>query len=143
MESTLKDDAAAGMRLLADLVNESKIAAAQAKAEFDKAMAEATADGDVSDEEKDRIRKAQDAYSLAERLVDKYAAKLRSAQEETQKRAGATKPQGAFYARAASALRGNQMEQRMLTATEEIEKHTKKAAELLKGMDGGGSMTFE
>ena len=143
VESTLKDDAAAGMRLLADLVNESKIAAAQAKAEFDKAMADATADGDVSDEEKDRIRKAQDAYSLAERLVDKYAAKLRSAQEETQKRAGATKPQGAFYARAASALRGNQMEQRMLTATEEIEKHTKKAAELLKGMDGGGSMTFE
>ena len=25
----------------------------------------------------------------------------------------------------------------------EIEKHTKKAAELLKGMDGGGSMTFQ
>ena len=98
---------------------------------------------DVTDEEKDRIQKAQDAYALAERLVDKYAAKLRSAQEEVQKRAGAVKPQGAFYARAASALRGNQMEQRMLTATQEIEKHTKKAAELLKGMDGGGSMTFE
>ena len=143
VEATLKDDAAAGMKLLADLVNQSKIAAAQAKAEFDRAMAEATADNDVTDEEKDRIRKAQDAYSLAERLVDKYAAKLRSAQDETQKRAGATKPQGAFYARAASALRGNQMEQRMLTATQEIEKHTKKAAELLKGMDGGGSMTFQ
>jgi TP901 family phage tail tape measure protein len=143
VEATLKDDAAAGMKLLADLVNQSKIAAAQAKAEFDRAMTEATADNDVTDEEKDRIRKAQDAYSLAERLVDKYAAKLRSAQEETQKRAGATKPQGAFYARAASALRGNQMEQRMLTATQEIEKHTKKAAELLKGMDGGGSMTFQ
>jgi TP901 family phage tail tape measure protein len=143
VEATLKDDAAAGMKLLADLVNQSKIAAVQAKAEFDRAMAEATADNDVTDEEKDRIRKAQDAYSLAERLVDKYAAKLRSAQEETQKRAGATKPQGAFYARAASALRGNQMEQRMLTATQEIEKHTKKAAELLKGMDGGGSMTFQ
>ena len=143
VEATLKDDAAAGMKLLADLIGQSKVAAAQAKAEFDKSMAEATADGDVSDEEKDRIRKAQDAYSLAERLVDKYAAKLRSAQDETQKRAGATKPQGAFYARAASALRGNQMEQRMLTATQEIEKHTKKAAELLKGMDGGGTMTFQ
>ena len=143
VEATLKDDAAAGMKLLADLIGQSKLAAAQAKAEFDRAMAEATADNDVTDEEKDRIRKAQDAYSLAERLVDKYAAKLRSAQEETQKRAGATKPQGAFYARAASALRGNQMEQRMLTATQEIEKHTKKAAELLKGMDGGGSMTFQ
>ena len=143
VEATLKEDAAAGMKLLADLIGQSKVAAAQAKAEFDKAMSEATADGDVSDEEKDRIRKAQDAYSLAERLVDKYAAKLRSAQEETQKRAGAVKPQGAFYARAASALRGNQMEQRMLTATQEIEKHTKKTAELLKGMDGGSTMTFQ
>ena len=143
VEATLKDDAAAGMKLLADLIGQSKLAAAQAKAEFDRAMAEATADNDVTDEEKDRIQKAQDAYALAERLVDKYAAKLRSAQEEVQKRAGAVKPQGAFYARAASALRGNQMEQRMLTATQEIEKHTKKAAELLKGMDGGGSMTFQ
>ena len=143
VEATLKDDAAAGMKLLADLIGQSKLAAAQAKAEFDRAMAEATADNDVTDEEKDRIQKAQDAYALAERLVDKYAAKLRSAQEEVQKRAGAVKPQGAFYARAASALRGNQMEQRMLTATQEIEKHTKKTAELLKGMDGGSTMTFQ
>lgn len=144
VEATLKDDAAAGMKLLADLIGQSKVAAAQAKAEFDRAMAEATADNDVTDEEKDRIQKAQDAYTLAERLVDKYAAKLRSAQEETQKRAGATKPQGAFYARAASALRGNQMEQRMLTATQEIAKHTKKAAELLKdGAGSGGTLTFQ
>ena len=52
------------------------------------------------------------------------------------------KPQGAFYARAASALRGNMMEQRMYMATQEIEKHTKKAAELLKDM-GGGGQTFQ
>ena len=143
VEATLKQDAAAGMKLLADLVNQSKIAAAQAKAEFDRAMKDATADGDISDEEKDRIKKAQDAYSLAEGLVDKYAAKLRSAQDETQKRAGAVKPQGAFYAKAASALRGNMMEQRMFMATQEIEKHTKKAAELLKDMGGGKTQTFQ
>ena len=143
VEAALKRDAAAGMKLLADLIGQSKIAAAQAKEEFDKAMKDATEDGDISDEEKDRIRKAQDAYSLAEGLVDKYAAKLRSAQDETQRRAGAVKPQGAFYARAASALRGNMMEQRMLMATQEIEKHTKKAAELLKDMDGGNSQTFQ
>lgn len=143
VEATLKQDAAAGMKLLADLINQSKIAAAQAKAEFDRAMKDATADGDISDEEKDRIKKAQDAYSLAEGLVDRYAAKLRSAQDETQKRAGAVKPQGAFYAKAASALRGNMMEQRMFMATQEIEKHTKKAAELLKDMGGGGTQTFQ
>ena len=143
VEATLKQDAAAGMKLLADLINQSKIAAAQAKAEFDQAMKDATADGDISDEEKDRIKKAQDAYSLAEGLVDKYAAKLRSAQDETQKRAGAVKPQGSFYAKAASALRGNMMEQRMFMATQGIEKHTKKAAELLKDMGGGGALAFQ
>ena len=100
------------------------------------------AKGKVTDEEKEQIGKAKDAYSYSEGLVDKYAAKLRSAQDETQKRSGAVKPQGAFYARAASALRGNQMEQRMFMATQEIEKHTKKAAELLKDM-GGGGQTFQ
>lgn len=144
VEATLKNDAAAGMKLLADLVNRSKIAAAQAKAEFDKAMKDATADGDVSDGEEERVKKAQEAHSLAEGLVDKYASKLRSAQDETQKRAGSVKPQGSFYARAASALRGDQMEQRMFVATQEIEKHTKKTAELLKsGIGTGGSMTFQ
>ena len=143
VETALKNDAATGMKLLADLISQSKIAAAQAKAEFDQAMKDATADGDISDEEKDRIKKAQDAYSLAEGLVDKYAAKLRSAQDETQKRAGAVKPQGAFYAKAASALRGNMMEQRMFMATQEIERHTKKTAELLKDMGGGGTLAFQ
>lgn len=52
------------------------------------------------------------------------------------------KPQGTFYAKAAANLRGNQMEQRMFTVTQEIEKHTKKTAELLKdGTDS--SMTFQ
>ncbi len=142
VEETLKSDAAAGMKLLSDLVLQSKLAAAEAKAEFERAMAEAAADGDVSDEERERIRKAQDAYSLAEGLVDRYAAKLRSAQDETRRRAGAVKPQGTFYARAAANLRGSQMEQRMLSVTQEIEKHTKKAAELLKG-GSGSSMTFQ
>ena len=144
VEDALKNDAAAGMKLLADLINQSKIAATQAKAEFDKTMREAMADGDISDEEKERLQKAQDAYSLAEGLVDKYAAKLQSAQDATQKQTGSVKPQGTFYARAASALRGNQMEQRMFQTTQEIEKHTKKTAELIKGLNGsGGSITFQ
>ncbi|MBR4615117.1 MAG: hypothetical protein IKO55_05875, partial [Kiritimatiellae bacterium] len=144
VEDALKDDAAKGMKLLNDLISQSKIAATQAKAEFQKAMAEATADGDVSDDEEKRIRKAQDAYSLAEGLVDKYEAKLRNAQEATAKQTSIAKPQGTFYANAAQSLRGNQMEQRMLTATQEIVKHTKKTAELLKdGTGGGGTMTFQ
>lgn len=142
VDKTLKADPAAGMKLLQNLVNQARAAADQAKADFAKALADASAGGKVTDEEKEKIGKAKDAYSYSEGLVDKYAAKLRSAQDETQKRAGSVKPQGAFYARAASALRGNMMEQRMYMATQEIEKHTKKAAELLKDM-GGGGQTFQ
>jgi len=144
VEDALKDDAAKGMKLLNDLISQSKIAAASAKAEFQKAMAEATADGDVSDDEEKRIRKAQDAYFLAEGLVDKYEAKLRNAQDATAKQTSIAKPQGTFYANAAQSLRGNQMEQRMLTATQEIVKHTKKTAELLKdGAGNSGTLTFQ
>jgi len=143
VEATLKDDAAAGMKMLNDLVSQSKVAAASAKAEFRKALADAQADGDVTDEEESRIRKAQDAYSLAEGLVDKYESKLRSAQEATARQTAVTKPQGTFYARAAQNLRGDRLEQRMLNATQEIAKHTKKTAELLKDGVGGGTMTFQ
>ena len=41
----------AGMKLLNDLISQSKIAAASAKAEFQKALDEAQADGEVSDDE--------------------------------------------------------------------------------------------
>ena len=143
VESALKEDAANGMKMLNDLIVQSKVAAAAAKEEFRKALAEAQEDGDVSDDEEKRIRKAQDAYSLAEGLVDKYAAKLRSAQEATAKKTDIAKPQGAFYARAAQNLRGSQMEQRMLTATQEIVKHTKKTAELLKEGGNGATLTFQ
>ncbi len=144
VEDALKNDAAAGMKMLNDLILQSKVSAAAAKEEFRKALAEASADGDVSEDEEKRIRKAQDAYSLAEGLVDKYEAKLRSAQEATAKHTSVAKPQGTFYANAAQSLRGNQMEQRMLTATQEIVKHTKKTAELLKdGAGNSGTLTFQ
>ena len=143
VDAALKSDAAEGMKMLNSLVAQARVSAAQAKAEFRKALAEAQEDGDVSDEERERISKAQDAYSLAENLVDRYAAKLRSAQEETQRRAGAVKPQGTFYAKAAQNLRGNVMEQRIFQTQQEIEKHTKKAAELLKDMGSGSSLTFK
>ena len=56
----------------------------------------------------------------------------------TERQTAVARPQGAFYASAAQSLRGNQMEQRMLTATQEIAKHTKKTAELLKDGSAGG-----
>ena len=143
VEDALKEDAAKGMQMLNELILQSKVAAAAAKEEFRKALADAQEDGDISEDEEKRVRKAQDAYSLAESLVDKYAAKLRSAQAATAKKTDIAKPQGAFYARAAQNLRGSQMEQRMLTATQEIVKHTKKTAELLKDGGNGATLTFQ
>lgn len=143
IDAKLKDDAKVGMGFLVKLISDAKDSAQMARDEFARLMTEAASDGDVTDEEKKRIQKAEEAYNLAEGLVDKYAAKLRQAQEATQKKATSAKPQGAFYSRAAQALRGNQMEQRMFQTTQEIEKHTKKAAELLKDLGGvGGKITF-
>ena len=131
----------------------------------------------------------QDAYSLAESLVDKYESKLRSAQDATCARREAVglgvgeartakQPQGPARGRRASRSRrgrstrtprsrcavrrwsvtapcgwlrpmGKQPSraqasaERMLTATQEIVKHTKKTAELLKDGVGGGTMTFQ
>ncbi len=144
IESTLKEDPAAGLKMLIDLTGQWRAAAAEAKEEFAKTLAAAGADGEIDDAERERLADAQDAYATAERLVDKYASKLRSAQEETQKKVAESKPNGAFYARAASALRGSTMEQRMLAATQEIEKHVKRAVALLKDIDSGsGASTFE
>lgn len=143
VDTTLKRDAASGMKLLNDLIMQSKVAATQAKAEFDNAMQEATRDNEITDAEAERLNKAQEAYSLAEGLVDKYTAKLRSAQDELNRRANNARPQGSFYANAASALRGNMMEQRMFQATQEIERNTKRTADLLKDFNGGSSMTFQ
>ena len=144
IDAKLKEDAASGMEFLVKLISDAQSSAQMAREEFARVMTEAASDGKVTDEEKDRVQRAEEAYTLAEGLVDKYAAKLRQAQDATQNKAASVKPQGAFYARAAQALRGNQMEQRMFQTTQEIEKHTKKAAELLKGLNGtGGQITFQ
>ena len=66
-----------------------------------------------------------------------------AAQQATAKQTAVAKPQGTFYAHAAQNLRGDQMERRMLTATQEIVKHTKKTAELLKDGAGGTTLTFQ
>ena len=143
VETALKTDPAKGMKMLEALVSEAKLSAGRFRAEFERALADAKSDGAISDDERGRISDAQSAYSLAEGLVDRYAAKLRSAQEETRKRADGVKPQGTFYAKAAENLRGDMMEQRMFQTQQEIERHTKKAAELLKDMGSGASLTFK
>ena len=142
IDDALKSDKEVGIKLISEMLHYSQSAAEEAKEAFAQIMKESTADGELTDDEKKRIEKAQEAYRSAESMVDKYASKLRSAQEETQKSATSTKPQGTFYARAAAALVGNQMELRRTQAAEETVRQVKKTNQLLKDMDGGGSMTF-
>lgn len=143
IDDALKTDKEVGIKLISEMLHYSQTAAEEAKEAFAQIMKESTADGELTDDEKKRIEKAQEAYRSAESMVDKYASKLRSAQEETQKSATSTKPQGTFYARAAAALVGNQMELRRTQAAEETVRQVKKTNQLLKDMDGGSSMTFE
>lgn len=142
IDDALKSDKEVGIKLISEMLHYSQTAAEEAKEAFAQIMKESTADGELTDDEKKRIEKAQEAYRFAESMVDKYASKLQSAQEETQKSATSTKPQGTFYARAAAALVGNQMELRRTQAAEETVRQVKKTNQLLKDMDGGGAMTF-
>lgn len=142
IENTLKADSEVGIKLLSELIANAKLAAESAKLSFDEAMKEARADGEISDAEAERIRKAEDAYTLAEGLVDKYAAKLRSAQDAAQKNSMSIRSQGTFYAKAAENMRPNQLENRRTQAAEEIVRQTRRTNQLLKGMDKGAEMTF-
>lgn len=142
IDEALKADAEVGMKLLNELITNAKLAAEAAKLSFDEALKEAKADGEITDEETERIRKAENAYTLAEGLVDKYAAKLRSAQDAAQKGSQSVRSQGTFYAKAAENMRPNQLETRRTQAAEEIVRQTKRTNQLLRDMDTGGSLTF-
>ena len=86
---------------------------------------DATADGDVSDGEEERVKKAQEAHSLAEGLVGQYASKLRSRRRDAEAR-WLGEAAGLVLRPRRIRLRGDQWKQRMFVATQEIEKHTKK-----------------
>lgn len=143
IDDALKADSQLGIKLLTDLITNAKIAAQNARSSFDELMRSSAADGEISSEEEKRLRKAEEAYSLAEGLVDKYSSKLEAAQDALTRRANSVRPEGTFYARAAENMHGNQLETRRTQAAEEIVRQTKRTNQLLKSMDGSGSsLTF-
>ena len=140
IDETLKNDPAAGQQMLEGLIAQYQKEAAAAKAQFEKELQDAQADGKIDDAERKKLDDAQSAYSRAESMVDKYSDRLRSAQDGTREAAEkVSKPQGAFLAAALENLGESSAADRTAKATETIVANTKKTNTLLKKQNGMGT----
>ena len=140
IDETLKNDPATGQQMLEGLIAQYQKDAATAKAQFEKELRDAQADGKIDDAERKKLDDAQSAYSRAESMVDKYSDRLRSAQDGTREAAEkVSKPQGAFLAAALENLGESSAADRTAKATETIVANTKKTNTLLKKQNGMGT----
>ena len=140
IDETLKNDPAAGQQMLEGLIAQYQKEAAAAKAQFEKELQEAQADGKIDDDERRKLDDAHSAYTRAESMVDKYSDRLRSAQDGTREAAEkVSKPQGAFLAAALENLGESSAADRTAKATETIVANTKKTNTLLKKQNGMGT----
>ena len=140
IDETLKNDPAAGQQMLEGLIAQYQKEAATAKAQFEKELQDAQADGKIDDDERKKLDDAHSAYSRAESMVDKYSDRLRSAQDGTREAAEkVSKPQGAFLAAALENLGESSAADRTAKATETIVANTKKTNTLLKKQNGMGT----
>jgi len=141
IDDTLKTDKATGIQMLQNMIAQYQQAAEAAKAQFQQELQAAQADGTIDDDERQKIAEAQEAYSRAESLVDKYSGKLQDAQDGTRKAADNSKVSGSFFAEALNAMLGNggTEAERTAAATEQMAKQGKETNKLLKKMDSGGT----
>ena len=122
--------------MLEGLIAQYQKKAAAAKAQFEKELRDAQADGKIDDDERRKLDDAHSAYTRAESMVDKYSDRLRSAQDGTREAAEkVSKPQGAFLAAAGESSAAD----RTAKATETIVANTKKTNTLLKKQNGMGT----
>ena len=140
IDETLRSDPAAGQQMLEGLIAQYQKEAAAAKAQFEKELRDAQADGKIDDDERKKLDDAHSAYTRAESMVDKYSDRLRSAQDGTREAAEkVSKPQGAFLAAALENLGESSAADRTAKATETIVANTKKTNTLLKKQNGMGT----
>ena len=140
IDETLRSDPAAGQQMLEGLIAQYQKEAAAAKAQFEKELQDAQADGKIDDDERKKLDDAHSAYTRAESMVDKYSDRLRSAQDGTREAAEkVSKPQGTFLAAALENLGESSAADRTAKATETIVANTKKTNTLLKKQNGMGT----
>ena len=137
IDETLAADPAKGVALIERLLAKAQQAAAASRENFASALADAQADGEIDDTERERLRGIQNAFVSAEGLVDKYSEKLRGARQGAESR---DRVAGTFYAKAAEAMGGLDLQTRTAAATEKVAENTKKTNELLR--KGAGGLTF-
>ena len=143
IDETLKNDPAAGQQMLEGLIAQYQKEAAAAKAQFEKELQDAQADGKIDDNERKKLDDAHSAYTRAESMVDKYSDRLRSAQEGTAGAAERTQVSGSFLASALQAMLGGggTEAERTANATEQMVRQSKETNKLLKRMDNASGTT--
>ena len=135
IEQTLATDKSQGLKLLGSLLQKASQAAMAARSEFATALANAKADGVISEDENSNLSRIQESYISAEALVDKYREKLDSAQKGTSNAEKRSNNDyiGSFYAHIVAALNGRGTQEiRMLKAQEQVAANTKRTNELLR-----------
>ncbi len=145
IDETLKNDPEAGAAMLNEMIEQYRQAAAAAKATFEAELESAKADGKIDDDERQRINEAQEGYSRAESMLDKYEAKLRDAQEGTSQAADRNRTLGSFFTESLNAMLGGggTEAERTANATEQMAKQGKETNKLLKKLEtGGGTLNY-
>ena len=133
LDRTMKNDPAAGIAMLNDMIEQYRMAAAEAKARFQEELKSAKADGVIDDEERQRINEAQEGYTRAESMLDKYEDKLHDAQEGTGEAAEREGTLGSFFSEALDAMLGGGTEaERTAAATELVAKQGKDTNKYLR-----------
>ena len=143
IDETLRSDPAAGQQMLEGLIAQYQKEAAAAKAQFEKELQDAQADGKIDDDERKKLDDAHSAYTRAESMADKYSDRLRSAQEGTAGAAERTQVSGSFLASALQAMLGGggTEAERTANATEQMVRQSKETNKLLKRMDNASGTT--
>ena len=149
IDDTLKSDKDAGIAKLEVLIQQYKKAAEAAKTQFDRELRDAQADGKIDSGERRRIEDAHEAYTSAEALVDKYSARLRSAQSGTQEsvKTSSADPNrilGAWRAEVLDAMLGGSgnAQDRTAKASESIAANTKETNRRLRQLKSVGQLTY-
>ena len=142
IDETLAADPAKGVALVERLLAKAQQAAAASRENFASALADAQADGEIDDAERERLRGIQNAFVSAEGLVDKYSEKLRGARQGAEEADASSRDRvaGTFYAKAAEAMGGLDLQTRTAAATEKVAENTRKTNDLLRR--GAGGLTF-
>ena len=146
IDALLKNNKAAGITRLQQLIAQYQQAARDAKAQFQRELQAAQADGKIDNAERRRLDDAQNAFAEAESMVDKYTGRLRQAQSGTQRAAektDSTRSVGAWSAEELDALLGGgNAQERTAKASEQIAANTRETNRQIKRLKSGGSTTL-